>query len=1122
MWPSLLSVVLVINELMASNVGEVMSPATNFDSWVELYNPTEQTIDLAGMYLSNDEQSLKMWRMPSGIGSVPAKGFKVVWLGSNDIIATQAPFKLDCDGGVVCLSDKSGQLITTLSYPKAMSRTAYARTTDGGEEWAWTASPTPGATNTTSSFATERLDPPVVSEGSRIISGTLNVKVDIPEGATLMYTTNGSVPTMHVADGPPQEPSWKNWVRNGDCEGEDATNFICRDGDGAGDVPRITDGVGVDGSRAAMVHAIENPVNDWDSQFFIYTPDHVWYAGDQYRFTMKVKADKPCYVSVQSHTTPGGYIHWSMLSGGYNITTKWQTIYYEGTITEEQAGSTGLQTIAFNLNGKAQDNNFYFDDIAWEQWFDPSTAMMESRKSEDGVFTVTKTINYMFRLFKEGYLPSVPVTRSFIKTDNKYTIPVVSIVGNERYFTDPEWGIDVKGTNGKAGNGSDDPVNWNMDWDRPVNFSYISPQDGMLFNQDVNICVSGGWSRGSTPRSMKLKANKVFDGQNHLDYSFFPQKPYIRNKALLLRNGGNDIWNNHARFTDVALATIIQRSGIDLDVQSFVQVAEYINGRFKGIVNLRETNNDKFVYANYGYDDEAIDMFENDTFKNGTKDAYRLLCQLAENSKDASAYEEVKRLLDIDEFVNYMAVELFLGNDDWPGNNVKAFRSQNDGRFRFICFDLDFVFNPWDRNTFNQVLDDYRGIRMISLFLNLLKNDGFCRKFIDTYCIVAGSVFEKERAAGIIDELVEMMHPMAEYDGLTPDDAGRKMKEMFQTRLDVMIERLRQYAPMQLSGVASKRVTLSSDTDGATLFINGVEVPYATFRGTLFAPFTFDAKAPAGYRFVGWRTASEGEYIACFEPLSTEEREAQGITPVCINEVSAANGIYVNEYFKRNDWIELYNTTDAAIDVEGMYLSDNLTKPKKYQITTQNTQQSIIPPHGFLIVWCDKLEPLLQYHASFKLDADGGDVILTAQDESWSNRITYSQHKADETIGRYPDGTANVYVMNVPTIAKPNVTSSYVTEVSQPIGTDMRYLTADVAAALTVRYDAGRLMIHAMPTELVQVRVLSITGQSVMSFDFEPSPSNAEVPVGQLRGGVYIATVTDSQGHKATCKFIIR
>ena len=132
MTSALLTVVLVINELMASNLGTVMSPATNFDSWIELYNPTETAIELSGMYLSDNSENLKLWQMPTEMGSVPAHGYKVVWLGSNNIKSDQAPFHLNCDGGTIYLSDTEGNMVTSMTYPKAMSRTAYARTSDGG------------------------------------------------------------------------------------------------------------------------------------------------------------------------------------------------------------------------------------------------------------------------------------------------------------------------------------------------------------------------------------------------------------------------------------------------------------------------------------------------------------------------------------------------------------------------------------------------------------------------------------------------------------------------------------------------------------------------------------------------------------------------------------------------------------------------------------------------------------------------------------------------------------------------------------------------------------------------------------------------------------------------------
>ena len=157
-------------------------------------------------------------------------------------------------------------------------------------------------------------------------------------------------------------------LSNPDCEGTDATNFVCRDGDGGGDVTRIEDGVGVDGSRGVRVHSIDNPTNDWDSQFFITTPNHVWKAGDKYEFKMMAKADKNATVDIQSHTTPGNYIHWSMLKGSYDITTEWQEFTFEGTISGDQAGSDGMSTIAFNLNKLKETNNYYFDNMSWKSY----------------------------------------------------------------------------------------------------------------------------------------------------------------------------------------------------------------------------------------------------------------------------------------------------------------------------------------------------------------------------------------------------------------------------------------------------------------------------------------------------------------------------------------------------------------------------------------------------------------------------------------------------------------------------------------------------------------------------------------------------------------------------------
>ena len=359
--------------------------------------------------------------------------------------------------------------------------------------------------------------------------------------------------------------------------------------------------------------------------------------------------------------------------------------------------------------------------------------------------------------------------------------------------------------------------------------------------------------------------------------------------------------------------------------------------------------------------------------------------------------------------------------------------------------------------------------------LNLLGRDEYSRKFIDTFCIIGGSVFEPTRAGNIVDELLAVVQPMCQLmrqqginDGSEPNRAATTIKNKLKGRSKKMAGHLKNFSYAQLSTTA-QAVTLTADAEGATLLINGLEVPYADFNGHLFAPVELTAKAPAGYRFTGWKKGSETysasetvslpadatvSLTATFKPLTDDELKAQAITPVRINEVGADNGIYVNEYFKRNDWVELYNTTDDPVDVEGMYLTDNPEKPTKYQISKESTSaNTVIAPHGYLIIWCDKLETKEQLHAPFKLAAEGDELQLTAADESWTDRFVYAEMKADQTAGRYPDGYGEVYTMNVPTIARANIMSSYAVPVEQPVPTGVLDIMAQQPAGSDVIYN---------------------------------------------------------------------
>ena len=167
-------------------------------------------------------------------------------------------------------------------------------------------------------------------------------------------------------------------IANGNCEGADGGCLLSKNGDGDGSfIWNVQDGVGVDGSKAAVVHATGTAANEWDAQFFIFAKDHVFTVGEKYKVTMWLKADKAASNTAQAHTTPGTYKHWRIISDGSSIpfTTEWTELVYEGVIDENMQG---VQTIAFNLNtDKTLENNYYFDNISWKLI-----------KEEDGIETV--------------------------------------------------------------------------------------------------------------------------------------------------------------------------------------------------------------------------------------------------------------------------------------------------------------------------------------------------------------------------------------------------------------------------------------------------------------------------------------------------------------------------------------------------------------------------------------------------------------------------------------------------------------------------------------------------------------------------------------------------------------
>lgn len=162
----------------------------------------------------------------------------------------------------------------------------------------------------------------------------------------------------------PSEEIFTDCISNGEMKtGGDMSNFVVREA-GKGDVAGTPIAGGPDGKNCVVVHANANAANEWDTQFFIYTPNKTWSADDKYKITFYYKASEKIGADTQCHGEPGAYKHYACLNHNPSFTTQWQKYEATGTIPAE---GDGMKAIAFNLNKGKKDHaiDYYFADIHW-------------------------------------------------------------------------------------------------------------------------------------------------------------------------------------------------------------------------------------------------------------------------------------------------------------------------------------------------------------------------------------------------------------------------------------------------------------------------------------------------------------------------------------------------------------------------------------------------------------------------------------------------------------------------------------------------------------------------------------------------------------------------------------
>mgnify|MGYP003312647012 CR=1 FL=1 len=217
--------------------------------------------------------------------------------------------------------------------------------------------------------------------------------------------------------------------------------------------------------------------------------------------------------------------------------------------------------------------------------------------------------------------------------------------------------------------------------------------------------------------------------------------------------------------------------------------------------------------------------------------------------------------------------------------------------------------------------------------------------------------------------------------------------------------------------------------------------------------------------------------------------------------------------------------TGKSVDLAGMYLSDNVNKPKKFQFVKGDVS-TVIEPYGYRVIWCDKNDGTSQLHTSFKLGNEQAFAVLTASDETWADTLQYCPHNGDQTVGRYPDGANCVYAMSVPTIGKSNMLSSYDTVhvqlTQEEIALDIdapTIITRD--GAMSMAYINGYIVAKSEIRHDAQLTLFNMAGQKVGSARLSLADGTDSYMV-TLPNGTYIAKAKDVDGHECVIKFVVQ
>jgi hypothetical protein len=329
--------------------------------------------------------------------------------------------------------------------------------------------------------------------------------------------------------------------------------------------------------------------------------------------------------------------------------------------------------------------------------------------------------------------------------------------------------------------------------------------------------------------------------------------------------------------------------------------------------------------------------------------------------------------------------------------------------------------------------------------------------------------------------------------------------------------------------------------DGAVVYLNGVEVlrvgmpdgpiTYDTFanrvvdNATYEGPFTLsNASLIQGNNVIAVEvhqinaTSSDVAFGLSLEATSNAgaphtpgapNSVATSLAPLpllWLNEVQPLNQTGLQDRFgERDPWVELYNSGNTTLTLDGFHLSDSYTNLTRWAFPTGTT----IGPGAFRIVWLDAQPAQTgagELHASFRIPSEHGSIALVQVANNRTSIVDYLNYNilgADRSYGAYPDGTPTKRTkFYIPTPGASNSTGYPAISVS--INEWMAGNTMTIADPLDGQYDDWFELYNAGPDPI------DLSGFTLT--DNLDNPTKWTVPNGTvIQPGAFLLVWADGQ-----------